>query len=753
MKESIQPAYIFDASLKKLDLSDIANFDITKLYLVINLTQQAVIYEIGKKGLGYSSVSNSVITLQYNTTSHADTDILFIMYENVDTTITGYSLEATQLLIKNLLTSIDGKDFATEATLDLVKTAIESVNTTLSGGIDVNNFPTDYAKESGGNLATIAGKDFATSAKQDTINTSIGAVNTSVGTTNTTLTSTNTKLDTINTTLTGGIGVTVSNPVSSVSVSNFPVTQPVSGTVAFSNTSIDVGNFPASQTVSGTVTANIGTSGSLALDASLGTINTSIGTTNTTLTTTNDKLDTLHTDLGTTIHNDLNTTLHGDFTTLNAKDFATQTTLASLLSYEANQTATGTITVTNSNLNSGTATANSTVTFGSALNKKSAVRAVIAGGGSGTSNALLGQVSYDNATWYNVSSFVSGASASFSANGSFSVTAASSQVVDFITGGMPYFRITASAAGTSGATVSMVAVATNPYIYSTLTPKNAAGNGQTTMANSLPVVLPSDQTVANNISQVNGTTISSQTEPVSSQALLPVMLMGDSGYTFSSSNNVASSGGTLDLSTIKGANYEAGIYLTALSGGTSPSIDFKLQTLRLNGTSDYQDIWHCERITAINNYVYIPPQLLSGGKRLTWTTNGSPATATMTINSRCNSGNNPIRRQFFNRSTNLLNGTLNATSSSYNISGCQIINAQFTCETITSGVAAYYQLQVSYDNSNWESVGTAVQAVASSAVKLTASIDGSYNFARILCQTGATGTQNGTFGLISGKGV
>ena len=57
----------------------------------------------------------------------------------------------------------------------------------------------------------------------------------------------------------GGGSLTVDG---AVSVSNFPATQPISG-------SVSVSNLPATQPVSGTVTANVGSSGSLALDATL----------------------------------------------------------------------------------------------------------------------------------------------------------------------------------------------------------------------------------------------------------------------------------------------------------------------------------------------------------------------------------------------------------------------------------------------------------------------------------------------------
>ncbi len=42
-----------------------------------------------------------------------------------------------------------------------------------SVNIDIGNLPSDYAKESGGNIETIAGKDFSTSAKQDDIITAL----------------------------------------------------------------------------------------------------------------------------------------------------------------------------------------------------------------------------------------------------------------------------------------------------------------------------------------------------------------------------------------------------------------------------------------------------------------------------------------------------------------------------------------------------------------------------------------------------
>lgn len=90
------------------------------------------------------------------------------------------------------------------------------------------------------------------------------------------------------------IGHVITDTGSTVSVSNFPATQPVSGSISLgaaipagtnvighvisdTGSTVAVSNFPATQPVSGTVTSNIGTSGSLALDASVTSLSAKFG--------------------------------------------------------------------------------------------------------------------------------------------------------------------------------------------------------------------------------------------------------------------------------------------------------------------------------------------------------------------------------------------------------------------------------------------------------------------------------------------
>ena len=83
MKVIKNVSYTFVPSARTLDLSNISGFDIKQLYAVINTTTSAVIYAMGQTGAGYSSISGSVVTFQYDTTSMNATDKLAIIYDDL----------------------------------------------------------------------------------------------------------------------------------------------------------------------------------------------------------------------------------------------------------------------------------------------------------------------------------------------------------------------------------------------------------------------------------------------------------------------------------------------------------------------------------------------------------------------------------------------------------------------------------------------------------------------------------------------
>jgi len=80
MKTLLDFKPLFDPVAKTLDFSLFPDFNINKLFAIINVTRNTPIYIPGAAGYGISSVSGSVITLTYDTSAHSATDILNVYY-------------------------------------------------------------------------------------------------------------------------------------------------------------------------------------------------------------------------------------------------------------------------------------------------------------------------------------------------------------------------------------------------------------------------------------------------------------------------------------------------------------------------------------------------------------------------------------------------------------------------------------------------------------------------------------------------
>ena len=81
MKKIIITQPIFTPSSNTID-TKIDNFDVRKLYAIINQTDGILIYATATEGKGYVSVSDSTIVLQYNTSLMSSTDVLQIIYDD-----------------------------------------------------------------------------------------------------------------------------------------------------------------------------------------------------------------------------------------------------------------------------------------------------------------------------------------------------------------------------------------------------------------------------------------------------------------------------------------------------------------------------------------------------------------------------------------------------------------------------------------------------------------------------------------------
>jgi hypothetical protein len=81
MKQLLNFQPVFDPVNETLDFSQWPNFQVSKLYAVINVTRNTPIYVPGTTRFGISSVVGSVVTLQFDTTTHKTTDKLSVYYD------------------------------------------------------------------------------------------------------------------------------------------------------------------------------------------------------------------------------------------------------------------------------------------------------------------------------------------------------------------------------------------------------------------------------------------------------------------------------------------------------------------------------------------------------------------------------------------------------------------------------------------------------------------------------------------------
>jgi hypothetical protein len=181
--------YTFDASAKTVDFSGYSNFDEQRLQAIVNITRGAVIYAPGLSGKGLTSIAGDVLTLEYDTTAHADADKLMPIYIEAPTS-TGLATSAKQDTIISHLADLKLYTDTLEALITSTNGYVdnlESLITTLNGYVDGveakldSLIAKDFATET--TLASVLAKIIAapaTEAKQDTQQTTLAAIRTAV---------------------------------------------------------------------------------------------------------------------------------------------------------------------------------------------------------------------------------------------------------------------------------------------------------------------------------------------------------------------------------------------------------------------------------------------------------------------------------------------------------------------------------------------------------------------------------------------
>lgn len=423
--------------------------------------------------------------------------------------------------------------------------------------------------------------------------------------------------------------------------------------------------------------------------------------------------------------------------TLNAKDFATQTTLNNLYNVENNQTATGTLTSTGA------------ITLSNISKKSSATIFLVP---TSVTCTAISEISFDGSTWYSVPfMYLNGGNIGIISVGG-NVGGATNYVLNSPTFGAPYFRFRASSFSGTSLAVSIVANTTNSLVTNVNSHYDYSGAaclpsglGQTSSTASLPVVIANNQSaIPNNISQIGGTALTSESIGPSGHNAIPVTIAGSLAVASTTGTSVNTSGSAV-LSTADGSQSLA-LDLIITSWNGTGSIDFVLQE-SLDGTN-YTDIWHFTRVTGNGTYK-MPSMPICGYRKLVWTVNGTVTTATLARHLLAHNNDIVKKRQFFDRTSALLAGTTGA-GATYNISGCKIVNAAMLASAVVSG--ATYQLEVSSDGTNFYKVGTAKQlTTANELLQLDGLTNNTYQYARINCTVGVVTSQTGVYGLITGS--
>jgi hypothetical protein len=81
MKQIIDFSPAFVPAARTLNFSTMDGFSLRKLMAVINMTRGQVIYVTGKAGLGFTSFTNNILTLEFDTSTQSSGDVLQVLYD------------------------------------------------------------------------------------------------------------------------------------------------------------------------------------------------------------------------------------------------------------------------------------------------------------------------------------------------------------------------------------------------------------------------------------------------------------------------------------------------------------------------------------------------------------------------------------------------------------------------------------------------------------------------------------------------
>jgi hypothetical protein len=123
----------FSPLLNTINLAGIPNFDIRKLFAIVDVTASVIVYAAGAPGLGYSLIAGTTLTLEGPLVNCAATDSLMIIYDDSD--------QATSAAVQNVAVAYNGQLVSASNSLPVAvdaqasglaqDTSVQSTNTAL----------------------------------------------------------------------------------------------------------------------------------------------------------------------------------------------------------------------------------------------------------------------------------------------------------------------------------------------------------------------------------------------------------------------------------------------------------------------------------------------------------------------------------------------------------------------------------------------------------------------------------------------
>lgn len=203
---------------------------------------------------------------------------------------------------------------------------------------------------------------------------------------------------------------------------------------------------------------------------------------------------------------------------------------------------------------------------------------------------------------------------------------------------------------------------------------------------------------------------------------------------------------------------------TAITNANAQFMAFSLNINPLSGTNAYQDtiiqssndngatffdVYHFPRATAAGTWNTGPIKVIGNTIRYVRITSGTSISMTSTILRTVRQVDAPIYTVFFDR--NIAPNTLNSTTSSFFVEGCDEFTMVVNMGAITTTAPAF-QLEGSEDNVNFYSIGSPLTGVANSTVVLATGTSASAKWIRARVSTGGSGATLG-YVCLKGKNV